>query len=100
VAKTSVGDRLVVSLSGECDLTTRAELAAVLDEAIKASPAVVVDLSELTFIDSSGIHELIVGFHAARSHGGELFVRNAQGAVAVVLDLTGVAQLLMLPGPR
>jgi anti-anti-sigma factor len=53
------GDRLVVALSGECDLTARQQLASALVQAVNASREVFVDLTELRFIDSSGIHELV-----------------------------------------
>lgn len=91
------GQRLVVSLAGECDLTVRSELASVLADAINRSPTVVVDLGELAFLDSSGIHELISAHHLAREQRGHVYVRNASGIVASVLDLTGIDRLLHLP---
>ena len=61
---------------------------------------VVVDVSGLDFLDSSGVHGLITAHHAARSSGGRLFVVNPTGSVATVLDLTGVGALLRPPpGP-
>jgi anti-anti-sigma regulatory factor len=48
------GDRLVVALSGECDLTARQQLASALVQAVNASREVFVDLTELRLIDSSG----------------------------------------------
>ncbi len=92
------GDRTVVALFGECDLTTRAEMAAVLAEAVAGSPVVVVDLAGLAFIDSSGIHELVTAYHAAREQGRELYLRSASGIVATVLQVTGVGELLRLTG--
>jgi anti-anti-sigma factor len=97
VAKASNdGERLVVALSGECDLTVRAELAAALADAVDRSPAVVVDLTALTFLDSSGIHELVTAHHASRERHGHLSVRNATGVVATVLEVTGVGAMLGL----
>ena len=93
--KTSIdGEQLVVSLSGECDLTVRDELASALLDAVDRSRVVVVDLAALTFLDSSGIHELVTARHAARQRDGQLSVRNATGVVATVLELTGVGKLL------
>lgn len=97
-AKTSSdGECLVVMLSGECDLTVRAELASLLLDAVGRSRTVVVDLGALTFLDSSGIHELIAAHHASRERDGQLSVRNATGVVATVLELTGVGELLGPP---
>ena len=90
-------DRVVVALAGECDLVVRDELTAVLLAAVERAPSVFVDLSGLTFIDSSGLHGLVVAHHAALRGGGRLFVMNARDRVAALLDLTGVAELLSAP---
>jgi anti-anti-sigma factor len=97
-AKTSSdGDQLVVTLSGECDLSVQPELAEALEDAVDRSRSVVVDLTALTFLDSSGIHELVTAQHAAHERDGHLSVRNATGMVATVLELTGVGKLLGSP---
>ena len=91
------GKRLVVAPSGECDLAERAAFAAVLADSVDRCLVVVVDLAELSFIDSSGINELVAAHHAARRRNGHLYVRNAFGMVAGVLAITGVSELLALP---
>ncbi len=91
------GERFVVNLSGECDLAVRAELASVLADAVNRSGTVVVDLTKLAFLDSSGIHELVTAHHAARERGGHLYVRNASGIVDAVLEVTGIGRLLGQP---
>ena len=90
-------DRVVVALSGECDLSVRTDMSSVLHGAVTKSSLVVVDLRELTFLDSSGIHELVAAHQAARAVGGRVYVRHASGVVAEVLDVTGVGQLLGPP---
>src|SRR4051794_4461351 len=90
-------DRVVVSLTGECDLSVREELTTVLLGAVSQAREVVVDLGGLGFLDSSGVHGLVTAYHAAREEGGFLYVINANGVVATVLDLTGVAELLRPP---
>jgi len=92
--------RLVVALAGECDLAGRDELAAVLLAAVDRTSVVFVDLAGLTFIDSSGVHGLVTAYHAARQTGGRLYVINAGGTVAEVLDLTGIGDLLRPPADR
>jgi anti-sigma B factor antagonist len=88
-----------VTLSGDCDLSVREELLATLSAAVEASPRVVVDLAEVGFLDSSGVHGLITAHHAARERGGRLIVVNPRGAVETVLDITGVAGLLADDAP-
>ena len=94
---TAEPDRLVVALTGECDLSVREALASVLLDAVGRASLVEVDLDGLTFMDSSGIHGLVTAHHAAQERGGRLYVRHAVGVVADVLALTEVADLLRPP---
>lgn len=94
VRTSSEPDRVVLALTGECDLATKDELALALGEAVTCAPVVVVDATELTFLDSSGIHALVTAHHATQRRGGRLYLVNAHGPVAGVLDLTGVGELL------
>jgi anti-sigma B factor antagonist len=97
-AKTSTAaDGLVVALAGECDLSVREEVTSVLLAAVGSAPVVMVDLSALSFLDSSGVHALVAAYHAARDGQGRIYVVNAGGVVAEVLELTGVGELLRPP---
>jgi anti-sigma B factor antagonist len=89
--------RAVVALAGDCDLEVRDELTSVLLAAVGSALTVFVDLTEVRFLDSSGLHALIAGHHAAVERGGRLCVVNATGVVARVLELTGVGELLRPP---
>ena len=97
-ARTSVGiDRVVVALSGECDLAGREELTSVLLTAVASANVVLVDMASVTLLDSSGLHSLVVAYHAAKGSGGRLYVINAGLAAATVLDVSGVGGLLSPP---
>ncbi|BCJ50839.1 hypothetical protein Asp14428_23140 [Actinoplanes sp. NBRC 14428] len=97
-ATTSAADgTVIVALSGECDLEGRDRLTAVLHDAVATATPVVVDLAGVTFIDSSGIHGLVVAHHAAQRAGSRLHLVNASGPVATVLEMTGVDRLLAPP---
>ena len=99
--RTSAADgRVVVALIGECDLAVQDELTSALQAALGQSHEVVVDLRELSFMDSSGINGLVMAHHAARERGAHLYVVNATGVVANVLNLTGLGLLLAPPAPR
>jgi anti-sigma B factor antagonist len=88
-----------VHLVGEIDLAAKADVrtrvAAALDEA--AVTSVVIDLAEVSFLDSSGIGTLIACKRAADESGTALHVVGAQGQVANVLSLTGVGPMLAAP---
>ncbi|GAA0735592.1 STAS domain-containing protein [Dactylosporangium roseum] len=89
--------RVVVALAGECDLASREQFTAVLMSAVRTAPVVVVDADELQFLDSSGVHGLVAAHRAAQQEGHRLYLVNAGGVVAHVLQVTGVADLLSPP---
>jgi anti-anti-sigma factor len=87
---------VVVRAAGEVDMTVSPVFEQTLVDAATthAGGRVVVDLEQLRFLDSSGVHALVKGYHAAAGAGGSLTVRNATGVVARVLHITGVADAL------
>jgi anti-sigma B factor antagonist len=90
----------VVRLTGDCDLAAKDHMSSVLTAAVSQWPTVVVDLSQVDFLDSSGINALLDGYRAARQYHREFFVTNANNTVAAVLEITGVGKLLAPPGDR
>ncbi|BBH70787.1 hypothetical protein ACTI_74720 [Actinoplanes sp. OR16] len=91
--------RIVVSVAGECDLRHRDEMTTALREAVRDAPEVVVDLGAVRFLDSSGLHALVSASQAARRRDGIVYVVNATGTVAMVLEMTGVLRMLRPPTP-
>ncbi|MET8837880.1 STAS domain-containing protein [Micromonospora sp. NPDC004540] len=87
-------DRTVVSLAGELDVSSADELRGLLSDTIRATAVVAVDLSALTFIDSTALSVLIWAHQEAAHAGGSLTVHNPTGHVRRVLDVTGVLPLL------
>jgi anti-anti-sigma factor len=83
-----LGDRRF-SLAGELDMASTAAV----DEAMAKADGpgdVVFDMSELTFIDSSGV--LALSKAAERVEDGSLILRQPTPAVRRVLDLVGLTQ--------
>jgi len=56
------------------------------------SPELVVDLSQVTFLDSTGIRDLIVAEQALAHRGGRLVICGAHGVVRRCLEITGVLE--------
>jgi len=57
-------------------------------------PCLVVDLSEVDFMDSTGLYALVVAYRQAREVGSSLCVARAQPAVRRVLEITKLDVLL------
>ena len=62
----------VVRLSGSVDVERSLEIRKILLETVAGRRNVVVDLSEVTYIDSSGIACLVEALQMARNHGANL----------------------------
>ncbi len=77
----------VVTLSGEIDLATARGVSAALEPWVRAGGPVIVDVSEVTFMDSTGLHALI---KAAKGLGerGCIIIHGAYGPVWTVLQLS------------
>lgn len=89
---TEAGDVHVVSLHGQLDL---ASAGPVRDALVKfAGSTVVVDLSDLRFLDSSGIAALLSARSQIMQGGHGFQLRGAHGIVRRVLEVTGLAFLL------
>lgn len=79
----------VAGLSGEIDLSNAADLQRLLNGLVEQGP-VVVDLSGLDFLDSTGLSALIVARRRADRFGTRLGLAGARGAVRKVLEITGL----------
>jgi anti-anti-sigma factor len=90
-------DEVRVVLRGEVDLAVVGELRQALEHALEvASRRVIVDVSEVDHLDSSGIKVLVRANIRARVTGKEFSLRGARGAVRRVLDITGVDRVVTL----
>lgn len=88
-------DQYVIRLVGEMDLANVDEVRQALTAAIEGEdPAVIVDMSELEFIDSTGISMLLEAQAASRRDSDRLAFRGVQAEVARTLKLTGVDEQL------
>jgi anti-sigma B factor antagonist len=84
-----------VSLVGEVDSSTTPQLTDCLDRLLSASPAeVVIDLTQVTFLDSAGLHALVLAHGRAAGQGTRLRVLVATRAVERPIQVTGLWDVL------
>jgi anti-anti-sigma factor len=79
------------NLIGELDDSTANLLAEVLRKEGPASGDVVLDLSGVTFMDSSGVHTLLVGSSWLRN--GHLILRNPTPPIDQIFELVGIERV-------
>jgi len=89
------GEIHTICLIGELDLATADPVQAELErvEATDAA-AIVLDLSDLTFMDSTGVRLLVNAQARSRADSNRLTLLRGRAAVQRVLELTGVDALL------
>jgi anti-anti-sigma factor len=90
----SEGDAYVVAASGEVDLSTASELGHALEAAPAGSRHVVVDLTEVAFLDSSGINVLLTGQRTLAEAGVGFRVVAPAGPVRRIFELTQLVDAL------
>ena len=85
------GDRYIVRLTGELDCSGagEVEMALVLAEKTGAH-RILIDIDELTFIDSTGLAVLMRAKHRADANRGRLRITRGTGQVADMLRLTAL----------
>ena len=79
----------VLEISGSFDIYTAAQVRNWVDQATQAIPAnIVIDLSEVGFIDSTALATLIQGIKRARTNQGDIRLSGLRQPVRMVLELT------------
>ena|SRR2546421_12730973 len=79
----------VVAVTGEVDLYTAPRLRETIDSAIAGTPReLVIDLSGVEFLDSSGLNLLVRAHKRLKPISGSVTVRGAGGQVLKALELT------------
>jgi anti-sigma B factor antagonist len=81
----------VVTLRGELDLVAAAHVAATLIALADRHPRIVLDLTDLEFIDCRGVAALVSGRAKARQAGGDLLIAAPQRQVMKLLTRTAPA---------
>ncbi|MFB7508331.1 STAS domain-containing protein, partial [Streptomyces broussonetiae] len=78
-------DHCVVTVVGELDVVTAAELRAALQQAVTTYPRTVVDLAGVAFCDCTGLSALLAASRRARERGAVLWLRSVPYAGAPFL---------------
>ena len=87
--------RYVISVSGEVDLATSPELDSAIIAAVDSgASALAIDLSDVTFMDSSGLGVIVRGLKRCREADIELDLVITNERVLKVFGITGLDQVI------
>ncbi len=93
-------DRVVLSMRGELDLASAPLLQAEIQSSeVEAAAVLVLDLKELTFIDSTGLRVLLAAYEGSRERGQEFAVTQGSPQVQRLFSITGVGERLHIIAP-
>jgi anti-sigma B factor antagonist len=84
---TEQSGRIVVALSGEIDMEEAPRVRRALLDSMKQKRDILVDLAQVTYIDSSGIANLIEGLQTARKQKNDLALVSVSQRARRVLGL-------------
>jgi stage II sporulation protein AA (anti-sigma F factor antagonist) len=96
VRTVSADGHATVFLHGEIDMSCGPAVRHALAAAQQRSPDVIVDLSGVTFMDSTGLNALSRAYQQAPP-GGSIRVVGATSIVRRVFEITGLSELLWMP---
>lgn len=88
------GETLTFKLRGSLDIATAPTVRAALSEATQAGGHhLIVDLTQLEFLDSTGLGVLIGAHRRAAEHGGSFRLIVSEGPISRLLNITGLVSV-------
>jgi len=86
----------LLRLDGEIDLHVSPEIAASLQQMIVRRPSrLIIDLSRVTYIDSSGLAVLITAVNDVEEYGGRLMLAGVQEHVKTIIESGGLDRFFL-----
>ena len=87
-SRTDNGDETTISIAGVLDALTAPEIRPTIDDIVKdGRKQVIVDLSDLELIDSSGVAVIVSLYKRVRSIGGTMRVVNVKDQPLAIFKL-------------
>ena len=89
----SVGSKVALRLSGEIDMSNAHDLKRALEAGIEEGGPILIDVRELTFIDSAGVHVWVQAAEELANRGC-LVIHGEQKHLSRLLDILGVDEMV------
>jgi len=84
----------VLRVSGELDLATADQLRQAVGQYADSGGALIIDLSGVTFCDSTGLGVLINAYRRVTGAGGRLLLCGLQPRLTGLLEVTGIDRVI------
>jgi len=86
---------LVVVASGDVDMATKSDFAEVVGDVVTTDRTLVVDVSDVSFMDSSGLN-VLVSASCARNPREPIHIRGASPHMRKIFAITGLHKVLVI----
>lgn len=97
ISTRKVGDTAVISVGGEIDVYTAPKLRDEISAVVSAgSYAILVDMEQVEFLDSTGLGVLVGGLKKVRAHDGSLELICNQERLLKIFRITGLSKVFMI----
>jgi len=93
-------DACLIRAVGEIDMSTVSALRRELDRAAERVPTVLLDLSGVTFMDSTGLHLLLEASQSSAADGWGFVLLRSSAVVQRLIEVSGATDLLPVLDPR
>ncbi|GAW91349.1 anti-sigma F factor antagonist [Calderihabitans maritimus] len=89
-------DVLIVDLQGELDLLVADNFRSEIDRCLEEWPVrnLLLDLKEVTFIDSSGLGVILGRYKKVTERGGKVLLTGARPQIKKILELSGLLKIM------
>jgi len=89
---TRTGGQATITVIGEIDIGSAPELHACLEQCLaEGSTEIILDMSDMTFIDSSGLAEIAYVTRVLKLRGGRVALQKPAPTIRRLLDVVGLA---------
>lgn len=91
----------VIELSGRLDVTSAAQFRRQVNDVLGSKPKfLLVDLKEVSFMDSSGLGALVSALKTLRSIEGDLAICSLSEQVQMLFELTSMSKIFAIYNDR
>ena len=95
IAISAQGTTMTISVRGEWDLSQKPTMRSVVNDVLARAPdCVVLDLSCLSFIDSTGVHGILELHKRSTQQHAHLVIVPGPRAVQRIFEITGLTEVL------
>ena len=94
ITQTKSDGRVLVHMEGRFDFGTRKTFKDAMEQAIKEGMPVVLDLQQVSFVDSSALGLLVISHQNLKNKKIPFYLVNPQTYVQQLLDLANVAKMI------